>query len=305
LQGDLIVIGGGDPLFVWEEAITLGNALNELGITEVTGNLIIVGNFQMNFQGNPAIAGNSFKQALNAQTWTREIATQHGKMKPGTPRPQVKIAGVVKSQDDSPANLNPLVDHTSLNLAQILKSMNLYSNNPLAESLAEEVGGAKQVAKLAADAANVPPAEIRLVNGSGLGTANRISPRAVIAMLQTIERKLKSQPIGITDLFPVAGRDAKGTMLERNIPLGAAVKTGTLREVSALAGVLPTRDRGQVWFAIINGGSWDIRQFRDRQDALLQQLTQVWGVGTPPPTPRDQGYLGDPARNEITYAPEG
>lgn len=303
LQGDLIVIGGSDPLFVWEEAITLGNSLNELGITIVTGDLIIGGDFTLNFKDNATVAGHLLQQAFNAQTWTREIASQHGKMKPGTPRPQIQINGGVKTLENAPDHLTPLVEHTSLNLAQILKFMNLYSNNALAESLAEDVGGAKQVAKLAAAAANIPPAEIQLINGSGLGTANRISPRAVIVMLQTIERKLRSQPIGITDLFPVAGRDAKGTMQERNIPQGAAVKTGTLREVSALAGVLPTRDRGQVWFAIINGGGWDIQQFRNRQDALLGQLTQVWGVGTPAAPTRDQSYLGDPARNHITQLP--
>ena len=32
LQGDLIVTGGGDPLFIWEEAIAVGNALNRMGI---------------------------------------------------------------------------------------------------------------------------------------------------------------------------------------------------------------------------------------------------------------------------------
>jgi serine-type D-Ala-D-Ala carboxypeptidase/endopeptidase (penicillin-binding protein 4) len=41
LEGDLIIQGSTDPLFVWEEAIALGNAINRLGINRVQGNLII------------------------------------------------------------------------------------------------------------------------------------------------------------------------------------------------------------------------------------------------------------------------
>jgi D-alanyl-D-alanine carboxypeptidase/D-alanyl-D-alanine-endopeptidase (penicillin-binding protein 4) len=57
LQGDLVITGGGDPLFVWEEAIALGNSLNKMGIKRITGNLVITGNFAMNFQRNPLLAG--------------------------------------------------------------------------------------------------------------------------------------------------------------------------------------------------------------------------------------------------------
>ena len=41
LNGDLIIQGGEDPFFVWEEAIAIGNLLNKIGIQRVTGNLII------------------------------------------------------------------------------------------------------------------------------------------------------------------------------------------------------------------------------------------------------------------------
>lgn len=36
VNGDLIIQGGGDPLFVWEQAFAVGNALNKLGIAKVT-----------------------------------------------------------------------------------------------------------------------------------------------------------------------------------------------------------------------------------------------------------------------------
>jgi len=45
LLGDLVIVGGGNPFFVWEEAFALGNALNQMGIRQVAGNLAIAGNF--------------------------------------------------------------------------------------------------------------------------------------------------------------------------------------------------------------------------------------------------------------------
>jgi D-alanyl-D-alanine carboxypeptidase/D-alanyl-D-alanine-endopeptidase (penicillin-binding protein 4) len=83
------------------------------------------------------------------------------------------------------------------------------------------------------------------------------------------------------------------------------VKTGTLNEVSALAGVLPTRDRGLVWFALINRGT-DIEDLRRQQDRLLQLLTQQWGsvtsspIALTPTAPVDmKTILGDDRRNEV------
>jgi len=224
-------------------------------------------------------------------------------MSPGTPRPEIEIAGVVKKLTDfAPETI--LVEHNSLTLAEILKYMNIYSHNALSQMIADGVGGAKAVAEISAEAINVPQNEIQLINGSGLGVDNRISPRAVTKMLMVIEHNLKSEPLGVTDLFPVAGRDARGTMRKRNIPSGAAVKTGTLSQVSALAGVLPTRDQGLVWFTVINNGSWNLQEFRDRQDALLQAMTEVWGVDPNATFATDSEYLGDPSRNIMQQTEE-
>jgi D-alanyl-D-alanine carboxypeptidase/D-alanyl-D-alanine-endopeptidase (penicillin-binding protein 4) len=69
LQGDLVVSGGGDPLFVWEEAIAVGNALNQMGINRVAGNLVVTGNFRMNYQSDPVVAGEILRQALDGSSW--------------------------------------------------------------------------------------------------------------------------------------------------------------------------------------------------------------------------------------------
>ncbi|MCA1990980.1 MAG: D-alanyl-D-alanine carboxypeptidase [Coleofasciculus sp. S288] len=299
LQGDLVITGSGDPFFVWEEAIALANSLNQLGIRRVAGNLVIEGDFYMNYREEPIVAGQFFRQVINSSTWNRDATYSYSLMPPKTPKPQVMIAGVIKPTATPIPKKNLLLRHKSLSLIHILREMNIYSNNAVSEMLAKSVGGAQVTAELAAKGASVPQDEILLVNGSGLGMENRISPRAATAMLMAIERYLEPHNLTVADLFPVSGRDKRGTMYARHMPLGSAIKTGTLREVSALAGVLPTRDRGLVWFAIINRGG-DVGGFRQQQDLFLTSLSQKWGIQPPANLTATEinRLLGDPKRNE-------
>ncbi|MGH2412875.1 MAG: D-alanyl-D-alanine carboxypeptidase [Microcystaceae cyanobacterium] len=296
LRGDLVIQGNGDPLLVWEEAIALGNALNEVGIHQVTGNLIVIGNFYLNFKSDPQSAGELFKQGSDVDLWDNEVVKQYQTLPPGTLRPKVAIAGTVQVGDKLPENAQLILRHQSLKLAQILKQMNIYSNNEMAQMLANSIGGASVVAVMAARAAKVPAEEIQLINGSGLSVDNRISPHAVCQMLIALERQLESQSIKVADLFPVVGRDKQGTMQQRILPAGITVKTGTLAQVSALAGVIPTQERGQVWFALINHGG-KIDKFRSEQDQLLQHLSQHWHITPVSTIDTDKAFLGDPSRN--------
>ncbi|MFQ4146960.1 D-alanyl-D-alanine carboxypeptidase [Chlorogloeopsis sp. ULAP02] len=271
LQGDLIITGGGDPLFVWEEAIALGNTLNKMGIKQIKGNLIISGNFAMNFQRHPLLAGQALKQALNHNTWSRAITLQYSLMPKGTPKPEVKIAGTIKFEAQTIPQQTLLVRRRSLPLHQLIKEMNVFSNNEMAQMLAESVGGHTVVQSTAARLARVPESEIQLINGSGLGVENRISPRAACAMLMALQQEALTHGLNLADLFPMSGFDRRGTLYARHMPAGTVMKTGTLNDVSALAGVIPTRDRGLVWFTIINRGPY-VLNFRAEQDKLLQNL---------------------------------
>ncbi|SRR5579883_395703 len=305
LEGDLVITGGGDPLFVWEEAITLGNTLNQMGIKQVKGNLVITGNFALNFQRNPLLAGQLLKKALNYTTWPRPAAFQYLLMPKGTPKPQVVITGQVRLASQPNPQQTLLVRHYSLPLKQLIKEMNVFSNNDMAEMLAENVGGAPVVQSTAAQLAGVPESEIQLINGSGLGPENRISPRAICAMLMALQREAVAHQLDLADLFLMSGLDHRGTIHGRHIPLATVIKTGTLRDVSSLAGVMPTRDRGLVWFAIFNRGT-NLSAFRTGQDKLLQRLVQLLQISpsvpdalTPHSTTDHIPVLGAVNRNEI------
>lgn len=304
LTGDLIVQGGGDPLFVWEEAIAVANALHSAGIEKVRGNLIITGDFTMNFQEEPQKSGELLKTALDSRLWTAIAQQQFASLPPSTPKPQLEILGTVQVKASLPPSPQLLLRHQSLTLSELLKQMNLYSNNFIAESLARSLGGSDRVVAVVREKTQIDPSQIQLINGSGLGVDNRIAAEAVAEIFMTLERELKSQGVSITDLFPVSGRDKTGTLQGRGLPLGVAVKTGTLAQVSALAGMIPTQERGSVWFTIINSGG-DIEALRREQDRLLQDLSKHWRLTPQPGFLGSVGpvFLGDPARNIKSSSP--
>ena len=298
LEGDLIIEGEGDPLLVWEEAIAVGNGLDQLGIRQVKGDLIITGQFAMNFQTDPLKAGELLKIGLDQSKWSKETQKAFQSLPSGTKAPQVKILGMVRASQIRPENARLLLRHQSLTLTELLRQMNIYSNNVMSEMLAELLGGPAAVDAINTKITGVGAEEIQLINGSGLGVENRLSPRAVIEILKALDRKLANQPIKVADLFPVGGRDTKGTMQWRAIPKGVVIKTGTLAQVSALAGEIPTQERGKVWFVIMNAGSGNIEGFRNQQDRVLQALDQHWQIlpeATQGSIP-ERAFLGDPSR---------
>lgn len=300
LNGDLIIEGNGDPLLVWEEAIAIGNSLNELGIKQIKGNLVIVGDFMVNFKEDRLISAQLFQQALNSREWTPIIEKQYQSLSPQPLRPEITISGQIELKNELPNNIELRLTHNSLTLAEIIKLMNVYSNNTVAEKLAEKLGGGQKVAEIASQLAKVSPSEIRLINGSGLGVNNQISPHAVCKMLMALEQQLEGKNMAIADLFPVSNLDHKGTIEHRNLPPGLALKTGTLATVSGLAGVISTEERGNVWFAIMNYGN-NLDKMRHQQDILLQNLDQHWQIQALKPLWYNHSYFGDPQRNLKNY----
>ncbi|MBP0000275.1 MAG: D-alanyl-D-alanine carboxypeptidase [Cyanobacteria bacterium SID2] len=299
LNGDLVVAGNFDPMFVWEDAIEIGNLLNEQGIDRVKGNLVIAGTFYMNFEEEVAYSGELLKQGLNANLWTGEAQAQYQTLSPGTPRPQVEIAGDVRVVPEASANAQLLIRHESLPVPELLKLMNRYSNNSIAHTFANAMGGADVVVREVLEATGVPPMEIQLTNGSGLGRENQISPRTAVAMYLAIERELKPHNLTVSDVVAIAGVD-DGILSPRSLPTLAVIKSGSLNAVSTISGGLPTQQRGVVWFAVMNGGA-DTEILRLEQERLLNRLESQWGkVETlPPELAVDRSRVQLQPRNEV------
>lgn len=307
VDGDLVIEGGDDPLFVWEEAIALGATLQQMGIRRVTGDLIVAGNFTMNFDPDPGESGLMLKQAFNETEWDYEAEEAYQNFPPEMPRPSILIEGQVMRDSSSWKNKASgwLVQHNSLPLIAVLKAMNIYSNNVMAQQLADTLGGPSAVVSKAGTAAGIVPGELRLVNGSGLGEENQMSPRAAVEMFRQIQDELRSHNYTISDIFPIAGADG-GTVQDRGLPNNAVVKTGTLAVVSALAGAMPTKEKGIVWFSLLNYGS-GLDNLRSRQDEVLAALEKQWGRADDVPPELQTKVrigeapyqLGDSQRNQL------
>jgi serine-type D-Ala-D-Ala carboxypeptidase/endopeptidase (penicillin-binding protein 4) len=291
LQGDLLIQCDGDPLLVTSEAIAIGNQLNQLGLRKVTGNLIIGGPLSINFSQDIVAGGDRLKQIWNSTQWTPDIEQVHAWMPKGTPKPNLIVEGRIGETNPFENRIGkPLLSHTSLPLTDLLKYMNVYSNNPMAEWFADRLGGPEVIRNIAVQTGRISPKEIILKNGSGLEQNNKLSPRAVVGLFQAIQVELQPHHLTLETLFPVMGQD-KGTVEKRHMPSATVVKTGTLWNTSGLAGMIQTRRYGPVWFAVMNRGEDYTDGFRNAQDRFLKSLVDYWGTDLE----RSDRPLPDPA----------
>jgi D-alanyl-D-alanine carboxypeptidase/D-alanyl-D-alanine-endopeptidase (penicillin-binding protein 4) len=204
----------------------------------------------------------------------------------------------------SPGPARTLVIHRSQPLLSLVKSLNDYSNN-IFKPLADEAGGPGAVESLARI---VVPGELRgeIVLGDGAGTdpTNRLSPRVTVRLLRVLDEELQASGHALYEILPVAGID-DGTLRHRlDEPefAGHVIgKTGTFGDygASALVGAISTRDRGTVYFAILDHGV-PVPEARRRQDRFVRALlTHLHS--------RPWSYQRDPrpaiAKAEIVAAP--
>lgn len=277
LYGQLIISGDRDPFLVYEEVLELGNALQEAGIEQITGGIVVEGDVMLEGETDLDKVATLIRRSWSPDNWTPEIESAYLRMAKGTPKPDIPVKrDRRRSKSNRLGDPEPVIIHRSLSAIGLLKHMNVYSDNILAQELADRVGTPDEIAARVAQLARVPAAEIQLADGSGLDPNNQISPRAACAILVAIQRHLWSEGLTVGDVLPIFGVDG-GTVDDRSMPASATVKTGTLWDTSTLAGVFPTRDRGLVWFAIFNGGEDYTLKFREQQDKLLRTLEQYWG----------------------------
>ena len=160
-------------------------------------------------------------------------------------------------------------------LADLLRQMNQPSDNFMAETLIKVVGSRFGGAGSTAAGAQVATDELgelgmspRIVDGSGLSRSDRTSPSDVVTLLEELQ-----DDAAFTGSLAVAGRS--GTIAGRMRGTAAQdrcrAKTGTLRDVSALAGYCSTRFGGQVAFAFLMNyvNPWSARVLQDRMAIAL------------------------------------
>jgi serine-type D-Ala-D-Ala carboxypeptidase/endopeptidase (penicillin-binding protein 4) len=291
-QGSLVLEGHGDPTLSSADLGSLARQVRAAGIRRVVGP--IVGDeayFDARRTGpgwKPSFYLNE-SAALSALTVDRTWFHGHRSSVPALAaaalfKESLRSHGVVvtgrAATGEATATAQPLASVLSPPLGEIVRFMDRDSDNFTAELLLKELAaynglpgtsaaGAAQVRSLLAEA-GVPLAGVRIVDGSGLSSYDRLTTRAIVAILRAAwdEPEIKD---AFVSALAVAGLN--GTLKDRlRAPPARGVvlaKTGTTSVASALSGFV-----GQHYvFSVLQNGHpvsyWWARRAQDRFATVL------------------------------------
>jgi D-alanyl-D-alanine carboxypeptidase/D-alanyl-D-alanine-endopeptidase (penicillin-binding protein 4) len=304
INGDLVVLGGGDPDFQPENAWLVARRLNALGINSFSGDLLVANPFWMGWDhgigGWEADGGRRARDmggrlvtALDPDRWGAELAAawQAAADRNGwdvaTP-PAVGVAGEIGVVVGADIEVRDLVRHRSNPLIVILKRLNTYSNNDIVR-IGELVGGAGAVQSYLRSLCSGTEGEIEVATTSG-ERVNRMTARQVVRLLWAFRDLGVRLGFAPEEVLPVPGCDPGPTprMFPR-LAAGerartAAIKTGTLSTtdggVAVLSGLLESRDKGAVAFCVAAPGAGGrLRAWRRaEQEWLLDLMGEVGGA---------------------------
>jgi D-alanyl-D-alanine carboxypeptidase/D-alanyl-D-alanine-endopeptidase (penicillin-binding protein 4) len=171
---------------------------------------------------------------------------------------------------------------SSASIGELVSTMNGESNNHFAELLfrnaARSVGvvGSAENANILLrrflwEKAQVPPTSVYAADGSGLSTADRVTPRAMVQLLG-YAAKAPWRDV-LEQSLPVAGRtDGLRSRMKYTPAMGnLRAKTGTTNDVASLGGYVTSRDGERLAFAFIYNGRdrWRAREAMDAMGATL------------------------------------
>ena len=326
-DGDLYLRGGGDPTFgsasfnsrAYGLGATVGDlaeAVRESGIARVTGRVYGDDSWLDRLRGGPAsgfaldldVGG-----PLGALLFNRGLAREDGSALQTMPakfaaqqlttalrRAQVRVARG-PGEAVTPLDAVELAAVESPPIATLARLTLVPSDNLLAEMLLKDVGAQFGTAGSTTAGATVVRRTLaplgvrpRIADGSGLSRANATSPRQVVALLNG----LRANP-ALRAALPTAGR--AGTLIYRMRGTSAQdrcqAKTGTLSNVSALAGYCRTANGHTVAFAFLQNYVYTptAKAAEDRLAIRLAQSRPA-GIAPPPsPTPTPAGGASPPS----------
>jgi len=283
LDGDVYVRGGGDPTLTSADIARLAASLRASGIRQITGRVrgdesafdkrrggrgwkrYFVGGESPPLsalvvdraRGWPALS-----PALLAARALRDALVARGVQVDGRP-------GLGRT----PAGATLLAVDRSAPLRAIVRTMNRESDNFFAEMLLKYLGtldggvgtsaGGARIVLAELEAARIPVAGVRLVDGSGLSSLDRMTAETLAAILRAGLENPRIRGAFLGSLA-VAGRS--GTLRSRLPGLAGVVrgKTGTTDLACSLSGLVGTN----VVFAVLQNGSpvayWSARTAQDR-----------------------------------------
>jgi D-alanyl-D-alanine carboxypeptidase/D-alanyl-D-alanine-endopeptidase (penicillin-binding protein 4) len=299
LDGDLVMVGDGDPAFgtarfarahdqpVTRVATLAGNVA-QAGITRITGRVLADDSiFDRKRAAGPdlsPLSGLSFNNGYDEGSYAHDPELVAARaMKTALRTRGVKIKGRV-GHENLPGRVlrtDPLADVASPRVAALIEETNVPSNNFFAEMLLKRLAaengsrgtrlaGAADVERFAHSAGT----DIQAVDGSGLSRRNAVSPKEVVKLLVSMARDRENAE-AFRNSLPIAGREGtvadrmRGTAAEGN----CATKTGTLDGVSALSGDCDAGGGHTIAFSVLNNGV-DIDAAHNAQDRIAAAIAR-------------------------------
>lgn len=291
-HGSLVLKGYGDPALSAHGLRVLVKQLRGDGIRRVTGNIVGDESF---FDRKREVAGwkSGFlyeeSPPLSALTVDRDVYKGHQSARPALQaaiafkdalqRAGVKVGGKCRV-GRAWRSAVPIARVTSAHLLGILKFMDRQSDNYTAEMVLKQLGalgggrgssaaGASVVRHVLRES-GIPQQGLRVVDGSGLSTLDRVTTRTLVAILQTAWED-SSLRVPFFSTLAVSGKS--GTLKHRlaDPPVRGHVhaKTGTTDESSALSGYV----KHSYVFSVLHNGAplatWWAKVAEDRFVTVL------------------------------------
>ncbi|MBD0290484.1 MAG: D-alanyl-D-alanine carboxypeptidase/D-alanyl-D-alanine-endopeptidase [Thermoleophilia bacterium] len=291
-RGRIALVGAGDPTLGHGDLVRLARRLSAAGVRRVTGGIVADETLFDARRTAPGWKRSYYKlecPPLSALVVARGKVGRYTVDDPALAAARALRAVLARegvavgrgtAKRAAAADATPLARVASPRLAAIVRAMNRTSDNFYAEMLlkalgAYEVGrgttgaGAAVVRRELARR-GVPLGGVRIVDGSGLSARDRLTARAITALLVSAwSDGGVSRPFVAS--LPVAG--VSGTLADRMTRPPAyrrvRAKTGTTNNASALSGYVATR----YVFSILQNGSpipwWYARRGQDRFAQVL------------------------------------
>ena len=268
VNGDLYLVGAGDPEVGLDDIRRLAQRLHDAGLERVQDSVVADTStfvrdrrargwhpIALRYIGLPTAL--SFEANADANGFVFDPERRAAAALAGELRALgVSIGGPPGASDAVPGGLRTIERVRSAPMAEILRRQNVSSINLDAETLSKLLATDRldRPASIADGArvierwANGLAANVSLHDASGLSYRNRVSTASMAALLD--DTLLRSWGAALRDSLPAPG---EGTLGGRLAGLTVRAKTGTLiRNVSALAGYVLLRDGRWASFSIMS-----------------------------------------------------
>lgn len=285
LDGDLIVRAGFDPLFGNADLQQFVKALQQKGVKEVRGRLLL----DLSMKDTLTKGGGwcwDDDDKLLVPLYCNGNTHFAADFKKALQRGGIKLVGKVRHTKGVPAGAQ-LLTHVKRPLTQVLHPMMKESDNLCAESvfyqLAARMGRPMASAADAVDhidalidSLGYNPKHYKVVDGSGLSLYNYTTPELMVGFLRYAYSDASIFDALCASL-PIAAMD--GTLKKRMKGTPAALnvraKTGSVTAISTLSGYLMAPNKHVLCFAIFNQGLIRAAHGRDFQDRVCTALTSA------------------------------